>query len=42
MASGGDLRAVKQSRAFQSRREEILSPIWGPEEEIMGRPEAAE
>ncbi|GGO39117.1 Taurine import ATP-binding protein TauB [Gemmobacter aquaticus] len=42
MAAGGDLRAVKQSRAFQSRREEILSTIWGLEEEIMGRPEAAE
>ena len=42
MAAGGDLRAVKQSRAFQSRREEIVSTIWGLEEEIMGQPEAAE
>lgn len=42
MAAGGDLRAVKQSRAFQTRREEILSLIWSLEGEIMGRREAAE
>lgn len=42
MAADGHLRAIKQSRAFQTQREEILSTIWSLEEEIMGRLEAAE
>jgi taurine transport system ATP-binding protein len=36
---GQDLRAVKKSEGFAERREEILSMIWGMEEEIMGRTE---
>lgn len=36
---GQDLRAVKKSEGFAERREEILSMIWGMEEEIMGRAE---
>lgn len=34
-----DLREVKKSAAFAEKREEILSMIWGMEEEIMGRSE---
>ena len=40
-----DLRLVKRRRDFAARRDEILSLIWGMEEEIMGpapRAEAAE
>lgn len=37
---GADLRAVKRSAGFAETREEILSMIWGMEEEIMGRTEA--
>lgn len=33
----GDSREVKAQSDFVSRREEILSMIWGMEEEIMGR-----
>lgn len=32
-----DLREVKKSAGFTDTREEILSMIWGMEEEIMGR-----
>ena len=39
---GQDLRAVKKSEGFAERREEILSMIWGMEEEIMGRAEGIE
>ena len=39
---GKDLREVKKSAGFAERREEILSMIWGMEEEIMGRAEGAE
>lgn len=38
---GQDLRVVKKSEGFAERREEILSMIWGMEEEIMGRSEGA-
>jgi taurine transport system ATP-binding protein len=38
---GADLRAVKKSQGFAETREEILSMIWGMEEEIMGRTEGA-
>ncbi len=38
---GQDLRIVKKSEGFAERREEILSMIWGMEEEIMGRSEKA-
>ncbi|MGQ0566785.1 MAG: taurine ABC transporter ATP-binding protein [Gemmobacter sp.] len=38
---GADLREVKKSPGFAETREEILSMIWGMEEEIMGRAEAA-
>lgn len=34
-----DLREVKKSAGFSETREEILSMIWGMEEEIMGRRE---
>jgi taurine transport system ATP-binding protein len=34
---GGDLRETKKRLDFVERREEILSMIWGMEEEIMGR-----
>ena len=34
-----DLREVKKSDGFADTREEILSMIWGMEEEIMGRKE---
>ena len=34
-----DLREVKKSEGFSDTREEILSMIWGMEEEIMGRAE---
>ncbi len=37
---GQDLRLVKKSDGFAETREEILSMIWGMEEEIMGRTEA--
>ncbi|MBI1217190.1 MAG: ATP-binding cassette domain-containing protein [Rhodobacteraceae bacterium] len=37
---GADLRVVKKSEGFADMREEILSMIWGMEEEIMGRTEA--
>jgi taurine transport system ATP-binding protein len=36
-----DLREVKKSDGFADTREEILSMIWGMEEEIMGRKEGA-
>ncbi len=36
-----DLREVKKSAGFVETREEILSMIWGMEEEIMGRKEGA-
>ena len=36
-----DLREVKKSAGFAETREEILSMIWGMEEEIMGRKEGA-
>lgn len=35
------LREVKKSRSFTETREEILSMIWGMEEEIMGQAEDA-
>jgi taurine transport system ATP-binding protein len=38
---GGDLRETKKRADFAVRREEILSQIWGMEEEIMGRAEVA-
>ena len=38
---GGDLREVKKSQGFAETREEILSMIWGMEEEIMGRIDGA-
>lgn len=37
-----DLREVKKSPGFAETREEILSMIWGMEEEIMGRSAGAE
>lgn len=36
-----DLREVKKSDGFNDTREEILSMIWGMEEEIMGRKDSA-
>ncbi|WP_103333014.1 taurine ABC transporter ATP-binding protein [Pseudotabrizicola formosa] len=36
-----DLREVKKSAGFAETREEILSMIWGMEEEIMGKKEGA-
>ena len=36
-----DLREVKKSDGFADTREEILSMIWGMEEEIMGRKEGS-
>ncbi len=42
IAAAGNLREVKQSKAFRTQREDILSTIWSLEEEIMGRLEAAE
>ena len=36
-----DLREVKKSAGFADTREEILSMIWGMEEEIMGRKDDA-
>ena len=38
---GADLRAIKSRPDFHARRDEILSLIWGMEEEIMGRSEVA-
>lgn len=35
-----DLRQVKKSAGFSETREEILSMIWGMEEEIMGKKDA--
>ncbi len=39
---GADLRTVKKSDGFAETREEILSMIWGMEEEIMGRKEGVQ
>ncbi|MCU0899751.1 MAG: ABC transporter ATP-binding protein [Cypionkella sp.] len=36
-----DLRQVKKSEGFAETREEILSMIWGMEEEIMGKRDSA-
>ena len=36
-----DLREVKKSDGFNDTREEILSMIWGMEDEIMGRKDSA-
>ena len=36
-----DLREVKKSNGFNDTREEILSMIWGMEDEIMGRKDTA-
>ena len=36
-----DLREVKKSEGFNDTREEILSMIWGMEDEIMGRKDSA-
>jgi taurine transport system ATP-binding protein len=36
-----DLRAVKKRPDFAAVRDEILSLIWGMEDEIMGRAEVA-
>ena len=36
-----DLREVKKSDGFSETREEILSMIWGMEEEIMGKKDGA-
>jgi len=36
---GADLRETKKRTDFSARRDEILSLIWGMEEEIMGRAE---
>lgn len=38
---GADLRATKRRADFIALREDILSLIWGMEEEIMGRAEVA-
>lgn len=38
---GQDLREIKKRADFAARREEVLSLIWGMEEEIMGRTEVA-
>lgn len=38
-AVGADLRGIKKTPQFSETREEILSMIWGMEEEIMGRME---
>lgn len=38
-AVGADLRGIKKTPQFSETREEILSMIWGMEEEIMGRTE---
>ncbi|MBX2856847.1 MAG: ABC transporter ATP-binding protein [Rhodobacteraceae bacterium] len=37
-----DLRDVKKGEGFAETRDEILSMIWGMEEEIMGRTEATQ
>jgi taurine transport system ATP-binding protein len=39
---GADLREVKRSDGFAETREEILTMIWGMEEEIMGRAPAGQ
>jgi taurine transport system ATP-binding protein len=41
-AVGADLRAVRRMPEFTRTREEILSLIWGMEDEIMGRSDALE
>jgi len=37
MGLNGDLREIKKKKDFASKREEILTMIWGMEEEIMGK-----
>jgi taurine transport system ATP-binding protein len=37
MGLNGDLREIKKTKDFGSKREEILTMIWNMEEEIMGK-----
>ena len=37
MGLDGDLREIKKTKDFASKREEILTMIWNMEEEIMGK-----
>jgi taurine transport system ATP-binding protein len=37
MGVDGDLREIKKTKDFGSKREEILTMIWDMEEEIMGK-----
>jgi taurine transport system ATP-binding protein len=37
MGLTGDLREIKKTKDFSSKREEILTMIWNMEEEIMGK-----
>jgi taurine transport system ATP-binding protein len=37
MGLDGDLREIKKTNDFASKREEILTMIWNMEEEIMGK-----
>jgi taurine transport system ATP-binding protein len=37
MGLKGDLREIKKTKDFSSKREEILTMIWNMEEEIMGK-----
>ena len=37
MGIDGDLREIKKTKDFGSKREEILTMIWDMEEEIMGK-----
>ena len=37
MGIDGDLREIKKTEDFSSKREEILTMIWDMEEEIMGK-----
>ena len=37
MGLDGDLREIKKTKDFSSKREEILTMIWNMEEEIMGK-----
>jgi taurine transport system ATP-binding protein len=37
MGIDGDLREIKKTADFVSKREEILTMIWDMEEEIMGK-----
>ena len=37
MGIDGDLREIKKTKDFGSKREEILTMIWNMEEEIMGK-----